>query len=109
MTNKTSSAATDPFQQSALIQLALRVTDLGKRASLHSYSLFLRLASGPPIVFEALSAQAAFRSAAHAYRHVPAYRALLERSGWRDDPCLPAAGRIARLPITDKAGYIKAF
>lgn len=109
MTTKTASGAADLLRQSALIDLALRVTDLGKRASLYNYSLFLRLASGPPAVFEALSAQAAIRSAAHAYRRVPAYRAFLERSGWRDDPRLPAAGRIARLPTTDKAGYITAF
>jgi len=109
MTRTTSSGAADPFHQSLLIHLALRGADLGKRASLLNYSLFLRLASGPPALFEGLSADAAIRSAAHAYRRVPAYRALLERSGWRDDPRLAAAERIARLPITDKASYIKAF
>jgi phenylacetate-CoA ligase len=97
------------FRQSPLVGLALRGADLGKRASLYSYPLFLRLASGPPALFEGLSAQAAIRSAGNAHRRVPAYRALLERSGWHDDPHLPASERLARLPITDKAGYIKAF
>jgi phenylacetate-CoA ligase len=99
----------DPIAQGRFVALLLKFADLGKRAALYNYPLFLRMASAPPSVFERLSAHAALRAAAHAYRRVPAYRRLLEQSGWRDDPRLPAAERTARLPVTDKVTYVKAF
>lgn len=95
--------------QSPPVNLFLRVTDAGKWAAIRNYALFVRLASGPPAILERFSAHSALRSAAHAYRRVPAYRALLARSGWKDDPTLTPSERIARLPVTDKATYVKAF
>jgi phenylacetate-CoA ligase len=87
----------------------LRAADLARRAALESYPIFLRSASTPPAVLEALSPVAGWRAAEHARRRVPAYRAFLARHGYADDPRLAPAERLARLPITDKQAYIRAF
>jgi phenylacetate-CoA ligase len=86
----------------------LRAADLARRAALESYPLFLRSASAPPDLLEALSPVAAWRAAEQARQRVPAYRALLAQHGWRDAPERTTAERLASLPVTDKQSYIRA-
>lgn len=90
--------------------LALTLADAAKWAALRSYPLFERVVASPtPPWAEALGANAAWRAAMHAYRRVPAYREFVDTSGWSDDPGLSAAGRLARLPMTDKNTYVRVF
>ena len=35
--------------------------------------------------------------------------ALLKKHDWRNNPSLPPAARLASLPVTDKASYIRAY
>jgi phenylacetate-CoA ligase len=88
---------------------SLRLADRGKRAALTNYSLFLRTASAPLGALERLSPHAALRAVRHARQRVPAYRALLEQSGWRDQPRLHPVERLRLLPETDKETYIKRY
>jgi phenylacetate-CoA ligase len=88
---------------------SLRMVDRGKRAALTNYQLFLRTAAAPLGPLERLSPHAALRAAAHARQRVPAYRELLEKSGWRDQPRLNPVERLRLLPVTDKETYIKAY
>src|SRR5712692_4696236 len=92
-----------------LAALSLSLADLCKRAALRNYALFLQAATVPSGLLDQLSPHAALRAAAQARRRVPAYRSLLGRSGWRDDPRLSPTERLGRLPVTDKENYIKAF
>lgn len=87
----------------------LRAADLANQAALRNYRLFLRAARTSLTLLEDLSPHAALRAAEQARRRVPAYQTLLARSGWRDDPSLPAAERMRLLPTMDKASYVKAF
>ena len=89
--------------------IALRAVDLANQAALHNERLFLRAAKTPPGMIDALSPRAAWRAAEQARRRVPAYRTLLARSGWRDDPSLSPAERMRLLPTMDKGTYIKIF
>jgi phenylacetate-CoA ligase len=100
---------TSPLLRSPIAAATLRATDLARRAALDSYPLFLRSASAPPDLLEALSPVASWRAAEHARRRVPAYRAFLADHGYTDAPHLSAAERLARLPVTDKQEYIRAF
>ncbi|MGE3913365.1 MAG: phenylacetate--CoA ligase family protein [Chloroflexota bacterium] len=88
--------------------VTLRAADLARRAALESYPLFLRSAATPPDLLDSLSPLAAWRAAEQTIRRVPAYRRFLAPHGWHDDPDLPAAARLASLPVTDKATYIRA-
>lgn len=97
------------FLQPPLVGATLRAADVARRAALDSYPLFLRSASAPPDLLDALSPLAGWRAADHARRRVPAYRAFLAHQGWSDAPGLPAAERLARLPVMDKASYIRAY
>ncbi len=101
--------ATDDLPRGRGADLALRAADLANQAALRNERLFRRAAKTPLGVMDALSPLAALRAAEQARRRVPAYRALLARSGWRDDPSLPPAARLCRLPTMDKASYITAF
>ena len=92
-----------------LARLSLRLADFGKSLALRNYRLFLASAGAPFGYLEGLSAHAALRAAQQAHRRVPAYRDLVERSGWRDDPRLPPHERVRLLPPTDKESYVKAF
>ena len=105
----THSSRQRPLHPSALALMSLRVTDMAKQAALRNHRLFVRFATANPRTVEQLSVHAALRSAEHAYRRVPAYGRLLAREGWHDAPHLPPAERIRRLPVIDKANYIKAF
>ena len=89
--------------------IALRAVDAINQAALRNYRLFLAAAKTRSGFLDELSPHAAWRAAEQARRRVPAYRTLLARSGWRDDPSLPPAGRVRRLPTMDKASYVKAF
>jgi phenylacetate-CoA ligase len=89
--------------------LSLGIMDLGKRMALRNYATFLRAAAAPPSLLLRLSPYAALRAARHARQTVPAYRALIERSGWHDNQRLPPAERLRLLPETDKETYIKAY
>lgn len=91
------------------IAATLRAADLANQAALRSHRLFLLGAKTAPGMLDHLSPHAAWRAVEQARRRVPAYRTLLARSGWRDDPSLPAAERMRRLPTMDKASYIKTF
>ena len=97
-----------PLLRAPISAATLRATDLARRAALESYPLFLRSASAPPALLDALSPVAAWRAAEHARRRVPAYRAFLARHGYADAPYLTPAERIALLPVTDKQNYIRA-
>jgi phenylacetate-CoA ligase len=92
-----------------LAPLSLRLANAGKKLALRNYPLFLRAASSPPELLDALSAPAALRAAEHARRRVPAYRAFLAEHGWHDDPRLPATERLERLPVMDKANYVTTY
>jgi phenylacetate-CoA ligase len=98
-----------PLAQDAMTQLTLQVAGLGQQLAMQSSALFRLSATGPAATLDRLSAHAALRAAAHARRRVPAYRAHLQRAGWCDDPTLPAAQRVQRLPETDKISYINAY
>jgi phenylacetate-CoA ligase len=100
---------TSPLLRSPIAAATLRAADLARRAALDSYALFVRSASTPPALLEALSPVAAWRAAEHARRRVPAYRAFLAQHGYTDAPHLSPAERLARLPVTDKQEYIRAF
>jgi phenylacetate-CoA ligase len=95
--------------RTAFALTTLRAADAGKQAALSNYAFFLRASAAPPTTLERLSPYAALRAARHARRHVPAYRELVRRSGWRDDTRLGAAERLRQLPETDKETYVKAF
>jgi phenylacetate-CoA ligase len=98
------------FARTAAGSLALQFADAAKWCVLRSYPLFERTVAAPtPRWAEPLGARAALRAALHAYRRVPAYREFVDGSGWSDDPRLTAAGRLARLPTTDKERYIRAY
>jgi len=105
--------ARSPLHQALLrgrtAELSLRIADLGQQITLRNYRLFLRSAEAGLGLVDDLSPHAAWRAAEHARRRVPAYRMLLERTGWRDDPRLAPAERLRRLPVTDKATYVRAF
>jgi phenylacetate-CoA ligase len=92
-----------------LATASLGLADLGKHLALRHYGLFRFLAATPPGALERLGPLAAWRAADQARRRVPAYRTLLARSGWRDDPRLPVVERLRRLPVMDKESYIQAF
>lgn len=98
-----------PLRPGAVARASLRVTDLARQATLRNYNLFVHFAAADLHTVEQLSVHAALRSAEHAYRRVPAYRQLLAREGWHDSLHLPAIERIRRLPVLDKANYIKPF
>lgn len=105
--------ARSAFQQRLLrgqtAGLALRLADLGQQIALRNYGLFLRSAEAGLGLLDDLSPHAAWRAAEQARLRVPAYRMLLERTGWSDRPGLPPAERLRRLPVTDKTTYVKAF
>ena len=103
------SRSAHPLQPASAAVVLLRAADTAKRIILRNYGLFLRASSGPTGLLERLSPHGALRAAEQARRRVPAYRAYLEGAGWRDDPRLPAAERLRRLPATDKATYVKAY
>jgi phenylacetate-CoA ligase len=89
---------------------ALRVGDAAKWLAIRSYPLFqLSTTTTIPKWIEPLGARAAMRSALHARKRVPAYRAFLEQHGWSDDRSLTGSERLARLPVTDKKNYIERF
>jgi len=98
-----------PLLRPPIAAATLRAADLARRAALERYPLFLRSASTPPKLLEALSPVAGWRAAEHAGRRVPAYRAFLARHGYVDDPSVSPAERLARLPVTDKQTYIRAY
>src|SRR5579884_2073374 len=87
-----STGALEPAR-TALALSALRIADAGKQAALRNYAFFLRASAAPPDMLERLSPYAALRSARHAAREVPAYRELLRRSNWRDNPRLSVQER----------------
>ena len=89
--------------------LALWGADAGAHLARRHYPIFVRAAGLSSTGLTDLSPLAAWRVATLARRRVPAYAALLAATGWRDDPQLPPAARLARLPITDKANYIQAY
>ncbi|MDQ6601488.1 MAG: phenylacetate--CoA ligase family protein, partial [Chloroflexota bacterium] len=101
--------STDQLLRGRGAGIALRAADLANQAALRNHRLFLRAAKTPPGLMDELSPLAALRAADQARRRVPAYQTLLARSGWRDDPGLPAAERMRRLPTMDKASYIRTF
>jgi len=89
---------------------ALRFGDAAKWLAIRSYPLFQLGATTPiPRWIEPLGARAAVRAALHAYRRVPAYRDLVDRSGWTDDRSLTGTERLLRFPITDKKNYIERY
>lgn len=98
-----------PLQPRLLSRTLIGAANFGKYLALRNYSLFLRASATPPGLVASLSPHAALQAAEQASRRVPAYRALLAAAGWRDDSRLPATRRLARLPVTDKANYIKVF
>src|ERR687883_378532 len=98
-----------PPAQDAMAHLTLHVASLGQQLAMQNSALFRLSATGPAATLDRLSAHAALRAAAHARRRVPAYRSHLQRAGWYDDPTLPAAQRVQRLPETDKTSYINAY
>jgi len=96
--------------RSALASTALPFLDAGKWLALRSYPLFELSATTPiPRWIEPLGARGGLRAALNAYRRVPAYRAFVDDSGWRDDPSLTGVERLARFPVTDKKNYIIPF
>ena len=60
-------------------------------------------------VVQRSSSLAALAVARRSLRTVPAYRAFVQASNWRDDRHLSPAARIALLPETTKRNYIDAF
>jgi phenylacetate-coenzyme A ligase PaaK-like adenylate-forming protein len=94
---------------STMTHLALCAADLVQQAALRNPTLFRLASTTAPAGVDQLSAYAAVRTAARAFKRVPAYRQFLTRAGFRDDPRLPAAERMRRLPETDKDRYIRAF
>lgn len=88
---------------------ALKAADAVNGAALRNYRLFLKTAALSPGLGEQLSPHAAWRAFEQARRRVPAYRSLLARANWRDDPALPVVERLRRLPTMDKATYITAY
>ncbi|HEX3605051.1 MAG TPA: phenylacetate--CoA ligase family protein [Candidatus Dormibacteraeota bacterium] len=99
-----------PPLRSAAAALTLRAADATKWSALRSFPLFLSTATMPiPRWVEPLGARAALRAALHAQRRVPAYADFVEANGWSDDPGLPGAERLARLPIMDKRNYILRY
>ena len=104
-----------PWDASTLLRpplsaATLRAADLARRAALESYPLFLRSASTPPKLLEALSPVAGWRAAEHARAPRPGLPRLPRPTCLRRRPrtCSPAE-RLALLPITDKQSYIRAF
>jgi phenylacetate-CoA ligase len=98
------------FARSATRSITLGLADAAKWCALRSYPVFERIvATSTPTWAEPLGANAAWRAAMNAYRRVPAYRAFVDASGWSDEPHLTAAGRLARLPVTDKERYVRAY
>lgn len=88
---------------------ALLGLDVVRPLFLRSYRVFLLTSTLPSEPLEALSPFAAWRTAAEARRHVPAYSAFLDEKGFVDDPHLPIPERFKRLPVMDKDSYIKAY
>ena len=96
--------------RSASAAIALWIADAGKWCAVRSYPLFELGATTPiPRWIEPLGARGALRAALHAYRRVPAYRDFVDASGWVDDHSLTGSERLARLPVTDKKGYILRY
>ena len=88
---------------------ALLAMDIARPIFLRSYRVFLMTSTLSSEPLAALSPYAAWRTAAEAMRHVPAYREFLAAQGFADQPHRDVPTRFRALPVMDKQNYIKAY
>ncbi len=92
-----------------LAVLSIRFMDLIQDGLLKNYALFSFIAARAPQDFGAQACcYRAFKEFLTAYKHVPAYKKFLDKSGWV--PTTTNANELFKsLPVTDKPNYILAY
>jgi len=92
-----------------LFILLIRIMDMLQSAILKNYAIFSFIAFRAPQKFGAQACcYRAFKEFLTAYKHVPAYKDFLDKSGW--SPKSTDANEIFKtLPVTDKPNYILPY